>query len=183
MEDLELVTALRRGDETAFVQLVNQLRPAMLHLAASLVGSDQLAEEVVQDTWVAVVQGLTRFELRSSLRTWIFSILFNRVRSAAHREWRHVQEDARLPVASFFSSFPMDPASSLLEGEAMRALSHAIAALPPTQKAVLQLREIEGWTSEEVQKLLRVSPGNQRVILHRARTRLRRALHMAQEEH
>ena len=176
MEDLEIVMALRRGDEAAFFQLVHQLQPAMMQLALRCSGSKLAAEEAVQDTWLAVFQGLPRFELRSSLRTWIFSILLNRVRSTAHREWRHAQDDPRLPVGSFFSSIPVDPAKSLLEEEALRALSHAIAALPPIQKAVLRLRELEGWTSGEVRELLRVSPGNQRVILHRARMRLRRVL-------
>jgi RNA polymerase sigma-70 factor, ECF subfamily len=183
VDDLELVTALRRGDESAFCQLVDQLQPAMMQLALRHSGSRLSAEEALQDTWLAVLRGLTRFEFRSSLRTWIFSILLNRVRSAAHREWRHAYNAYQLPVDSFFSSLPVDPASSLLAEEALRALAHAISALPPTQRVVLQLREIEGWSSEKVRELLRVSPGNQRVILHRARTRLRRALRPLPGDH
>jgi RNA polymerase sigma-70 factor (ECF subfamily) len=147
----------------------------MLRVAAGYVGRRSIAEEVVQDTWIAVMGGLGRFELRSSLRTWIFDILINRARTAAQRERRH-SERATDSLAAFSSPPPADPEHVLLDVELRDALSAAIAELPQAQRAVVTLREIEGWTSAEVREVLRVSAGNQRVILYRARARLRRAL-------
>jgi RNA polymerase sigma-70 factor (ECF subfamily) len=176
MQDRELVQALRRGDEKAFYGLVRELHPTMVHAATRFVGSGGKAEEVVQDTWIAVIEGIERFELRSSLRTWIFGILLNRLRTAAYRERRRAIDTSQLASADLKASFPADPAFALLHSESLRALSQAVAALPATQWEVLRLRGFEGWTSEEVAKRLRLSAGNQRVLLHRARAHLRQVL-------
>ena len=176
MQDRERVEALRRGDEKAFCGLVRELHPTMVHAATRFVGSGGKAEEVVQDTWIAVIEGIERFELRSSLRTWIFGILLNRLRTAAHRERRRARDTFQLARADLEARVSADPASGLLDTESLRALSQAIAALPATQREVLRLRGFEGWTSEEVAARLRLSAGNQRVLLHRARVRLRQVL-------
>jgi len=147
----------------------------MLRVAERYVGTRAIAEEVVQDTWIAVFRGLPRFELRSSLRTWIFDILVNRALTAAHRE-RHSIEHAVDSLAAISPCLPEDPERALLDGELRNVLSAAVAALPPAQRAVVRLRELEEWTSAEVRDELRLSAGNQRVILHRARARLRAAL-------
>ena len=176
MQDRELVQALRRGDEKAFYGLVRALHPTMVQAATRFVGSGGKAEEVVQDTWVAVVEGIERFEFRSSLRTWIFGILLNRLRTAAHRERRRARDTFQLAGADLEANLRADPASLLLDTESLRALSQAVAALPATQREVLRLRGFEGWSSEEVAERLRLSAGNQRVLLHRARAHLRQVL-------
>lgn len=197
-DDSRTVAALRAGDELAFAELVETLGPSLTRLARALV-PPAVVDEVVQDTWLGVVTGIDRFEGRSSLRTWIFRILTNRAKSRAMRERRTVPFSSLLPAddegpsvdpSRFLpeSSGPLAhhwatppprwdaPEERLLAAETMDVIKQAIAALPPAQRAVITLRDVEGWTSTEVCELLRLSEGNQRLLLHRARTRVRAAL-------
>jgi len=200
-EDLRLVEALRSGNESAFVSLVNMYHALMLRLAMIFVPSETIAEEVVQDTWMGVLHGLDRFEGRSSLKTWIFRILTNRAKTRAQREGRSVpfsalpefttelQEPAIEPErfhgpdhqwpghwVSFPRSWEEIPEERILSQETMTRIQEAIDTLPVGQREVITLRDIEGCTSEEACDLLGVSEANQRVLLHRARCKVRRAL-------
>jgi RNA polymerase sigma-70 factor, ECF subfamily len=199
--ELELVAALRRGDEAAFVRLVERYQPTMLRVAALYVHTPAAAEDVVQETWLGVLRSLERFEGRSSLKTWIFRILANRARSRGEREGRSIPfsalaggEDSDEPAvepehflppdhgrwAGHWSSLPQSweglPEQQLLAGETAGMIKATIQALPNAQQMVISLRDVEGWTSDEVCAALGVSDGNQRVLLHRARAKVRRAL-------
>ena len=199
-EDRELVRALRGDDERAFARLVDELGPALLRLARSYVRSQAVAEEVVQEAWLGVLRGLDRFEERASLRTWIFRILANTAKTRAVREARSVplsslegadDEHGRpaVDLDRFVSAGADDghwvsaprrfselPEERLLGKETAGVVRGAIDALPATQRAVISLRDIEGWSSEEVRNVLDLSETNQRVLLHRARSRVRQAL-------
>jgi len=200
-EDVRLVEALRSGNESAFVSLVNMYHAQMLRLAMIFVLSEAIAEEVVQETWMGVLHGLERFEGRSSLKTWIFRILTNRAKTRAQREVRSVPfsslseftselhesgieperfqgPDQRLPGSwvSFPRSWEEIPEKRILAQETLKRIQEAIDALPIGQREVITLRDIEGCTSEEACGLLGVSEANQRVLLHRARCKVRRAL-------
>ncbi|MBI5494866.1 MAG: sigma-70 family RNA polymerase sigma factor [Deltaproteobacteria bacterium] len=196
MDEAVLLERLRRGDEAAFSHLVERHHRPLLRLARSFVSSQAVAEEVVQDTWVAVITGLPTFEARSSLKTWIFRILANRARTRGVREGRSVPfsslsgDDEPAVDASRFSANGMwsrppeawdgnAPDTILMNGEAMRSLSRAMEELPPAQAAVVTLRDVAGMDSAEVCSVLEISETNQRVLLHRARSKLRRVL----EEH
>ncbi len=197
--DAELLARLRHGDEAAFAELVDRWSAPMLRVALTQTRMRALAEEAVQDTWLAVLQGLDRFEERSTLKTWVFRILLYTCRGAAERErrvpplsdvqrddgHRSVPEDRFLPSdhphwPGHWSQPPRSwtrtPDDALLTSELRRHLSSAVAALPQRQRQVLVLRDVEGWTSEEVCRLVGVLPGNQRVLLHRARSTVRAAL-------
>lgn len=199
-DETRLIEALRRGDETAFLSLVTMHYAAMLRLAQMYVGSRAVAEEVIQDTWVGVLKGLDRFEGRSSLKTWIFRILLNRARTRAQRENRSI------PFSALFSdSEPSEPAvdpgafrqsedqypghwltppsgwdalpeERLLSRETRQQIDTALTTLPPAQREVITLRDIDGWSASEVCDYLDISEANQRVLLHRARSRVRREL-------
>jgi RNA polymerase sigma-70 factor (ECF subfamily) len=195
-EDAQLVEALRRGDEQAFMELVDRYQASLLKVALTYLGDKSSAQEVVQDTWLGVLQGLPRFEARSSLKTWIFGILMNSIRKHRKREARApiptVLEDQQsahdepavdqrrfasnrhwsAPPASWSSL----PETRLLSGETLGLLRAAILALPENQRAVITLRDVEGMSSAEACNVLALSETNQRVLLHRARSRLRRAL-------
>jgi RNA polymerase sigma-70 factor (ECF subfamily) len=196
-DDALLLERLLAGDEHAFMRLVEQYGPAMLRVATSLVRSRSVAEEVVQDTWLAVLRGIERFEGRSSLKTWLFRILVNRARSQYAREARSVPvsalagpgeeggDDGDLldgldPSTGWWIASPRPwsacPVERLLSSEADACVRGAIEALPPAQRRVIELRDVEGWPASEVCELLELSEGNQRVLLHRARTKVRRAL-------
>ena len=200
-EDLRLVKALQSGNESAFVSLVNMYHSSLLRLAMIFVPSEAIAEEVVQETWMGVLHGLDRFEGRSSLKTWIFRILTNRAKTRAQREGRSVpfsslsefslelQEpaieperfygpDQQLPGGwiSFPHSWEEIPEERILSQETMERIQEAINTLPIGQREVITLRDIDGCTSEEACDLLGVSEANQRVLLHRARCKVRRAL-------
>lgn len=198
-DESALLAALRRGDEAAFVELVGRHQRAMLRVASAYVPSRAVAEEVVQETWLGVLQGLARFEGRSSLKTWIFRILVNRARTRGEREGRSIPfsdlapADAEGPTvdperflpaghpdAGWWAGHPASwdgaPEQRLLAGEARGQIEAAIAALPDSQRAVISLRDVEGWGSAEVCDLLGISEGNQRVLLHRARAKVRQAL-------
>ncbi len=206
-EDLRIVETLRSGDESAFVSLVERYHASMLRLAMVFVPSQAVAEEVVQETWMGVLLGLDRFEGRSSLKTWIFRILTNRAKTRAQREGRSVpfsllpefNSDISEPAVeperfrgadqqwpghwiSFPSSWDEIPEERILSQETLTRIQEAIDALPPAQREVITLRDIEGWPSDETCSLLGVSEANQRVLLHRARCRVRRALERYFEE-
>jgi RNA polymerase sigma-70 factor, ECF subfamily len=196
--DAELVSQLRAGDETAMAQLVDEWSPAMLRVARSFVDSPQSAEDVVQDTWLGMLGGLARFEGRSSLRTWAFSILVNRARTRGAREaktltWSPLDSPERPPVEDRFTGFggehPLPwtsidvpsrwdtvPENVALSREVLHQLDRALSALPPRQRKVVTMRDVCGMTADEVCATLNISPQNQRVLLHRARAVLREGL-------
>jgi RNA polymerase sigma-70 factor (ECF subfamily) len=198
-EDLELVERLRAGDERAFMMLVEQHQAAMLRIARMYVSSYAVAEEVVQEAWLGVVKGIDRFEGRSSLRTWMYRIVANKAKTKGAAERRSLpfsslagedepnpgvdpawfqDADDRAPGA--WRTLPWDwtgvPEDRLLGTETLRQVGRAIETLPPMQAQVIRLRDVLGWSSEEVCNALDLSETNQRVLLHRARTSVRREL-------
>jgi RNA polymerase sigma-70 factor (ECF subfamily) len=196
-DETKIVELLRAGDEDAFRELVRAYNPSLLRVARIYVPTRVLAEEVVAETWLAVLEGLDRFEGRSSLKTWIFRILTNRAKTRAVRERRtlplsafqpgRIQEpaldpdrfrdwdDPRWPGHWSVPPTPW-PEDRLLAAETREKLAEAIDALPGTQRAVISLRDLEGWSAEEVCNALGLSETNQRVLLHRARSKVRKAL-------
>jgi RNA polymerase sigma-70 factor (ECF subfamily) len=197
VDERRLVEALRMGDEAAFEQLVRMYNASLLRVARLYVSSSAVAEDVVQETWVGVLNGIARFEGRSSLKTWIFRILTNIAKTRGIREGRSVPfsslqgEDVSGPTVDPDRFLPPDhptepggwaappaplPEDLLLADEALRVVEAAIDALPPGQRAVITLRDVEGWSSDEVRNVLELSETNQRVLLHRARAKVRRAL-------
>lgn len=198
-EERRLVEGLRAREEHAFVELVERHGAAMLRLARSYVSSGAVAEEVVQEAFVGVLSGIDRFEHRSSLKTWLFRILTNCAKTRGAREARSLPfsslADPGEPTvdpgsfldgghrwAGHWASAPQRfdalPESRLLRSEARALVGETIATLPPVQRAVITLRDVEGWDSSEVCELLEISEGNQRVLLHRARARVRRELEL-----
>ncbi len=200
--DIHLLEMLRHGNEAAFVSLIDRYYTSMLRLALVYVPTKAVAEEVVQEAWLGVLQGLRRFEGRSSLKTWIFRILTNCAKTRALREGRSIpfssmpnyeaqfHEPAVDPErfippddpqgkgrwATYPQTWDSIPEACLLSQETQAYIERAIEALLPSQRAVITLRDIEGWTSDEVCRLLEISQANQRVLLHRARSKVRRAL-------
>ena len=200
-EDSHLVDLLRNGDEQAFVMLIDRYHNTLLRLALMYVAIHSVAEEVVQETWLGVLKGLSRFEGRSSFKTWLFHILTNCAKTRAQREKRSVPfssltgDDPGQPEyavepdrfrgadqewpghwISFPSNWDDMPENRLLSQETRQHITAAIDMLPANQRAVVQLRDIEGWTAEETCNLLGISETNQRVLLHRGRSRVRKAL-------
>jgi RNA polymerase sigma-70 factor, ECF subfamily len=194
--DAELVDALRDGDERAFRELMESCDSALLRVAMIHVGSRAVAEEVVQETWLGVIRGLDRFEGRSSLKTWIFRILTNVASSRGAREARSLPfsslgGDGAEPLgpdrflgadhgrlAGHWALAPSrwpTPEERLLAGESGDVIAAAIEGLPPAQRAVVALRDVEGWSAAEVCNVLDISETNQRVLLHRARSKVRQA--------
>ncbi len=185
--DEELLTRLRAGDEGAFVILVSRYNGSLLRLARSYVPSDAVAEEAVQDTWMGVVRGVDRFEGRSSFKTWLFRILVNRARTAGVREPRNLPlADSELAVdPSRFNgngawAQPLeawsDTDNRLVAATWTQCLSDALGELPPRQREIVIMRDVEGLPGADVCDVLGVSEGNQRVLLHRGRSRLRSKL-------
>jgi RNA polymerase sigma-70 factor, ECF subfamily len=186
--DAELLAALRAGDEQAFVVLVRRHHSTMLRLALGYVASLAIAEEVVQDTWLAVLRGISGFEGRSSLRTWVLRILVNRARTAGERERRSIAvpdpepavDPARFDTSGSWASPPerwVEEAHDRLRAAKVTArLRSAIGELPQRQREVVLLRDVDGLSSEEVCSVLDISQANQRVLLHRGRSRLRQVL-------
>jgi RNA polymerase sigma-70 factor (ECF subfamily) len=191
------VAALRAGDEQAFLQLVQRLHPSMLHVALAFVSSRAVAEEVVQEAWLGVLQGLGNFEGRSSLRRWIFGVVSNCARTRGAREARTIpfsslaaegEADPAVEPSRFrppdhshwpghWSAPPTPwPEEQVLRRESLEAVQRAVEDLPAAQRAVITLRDIEGCESSEVCDLLGISEGNQRVLLHRARSKVRARL-------
>ena len=184
-DEVDLVDRLRAGDESAFVTLVGLYQPRMLRLAEATVWSRAVAEEVTQDTWLAVLRGVERFEGRSSFKTWLFRILLNRARSAASREQRAGRPDDSIVEDRFDSSGAWatppeawaDRVDDRLVAEQLAArVQQLLPALPDSQRQVVVLRDLEGVSPDDVANLLGVSDGNQRVLLHRGRARLRQLL-------
>jgi RNA polymerase sigma-70 factor, ECF subfamily len=190
-DESALIASLRAGDERAFMQLVEEYTPGMRRLALTYVRTPALADEVVQEAWLGVLKGLDRFEGRSSLRTWIYTIVANIARTRAVREARSVPLSSLAPddadddepsvdpdrfVADGHWSRPVEPWRRVLDAEARAVIDAAIAKLPPQQAQVIQLRDVEGWSSEDVRNVLQISETNQRVLLHRARSKVRAAL-------
>jgi len=198
--DATLLTALRAGDERAFAELVDRYGPLLMRIARMHVRTDAAAEDVVQETWLGVLKGLKRFEGRSSLKTWLVRIAQNRARTRGERDARSVplsalagagEDDgptvdadrfldrghARWPGHWAAAPRPWEmPEERLLGRETLEVVREAIAALPERQATVIALRDVEGLSSEEVCDALELSEGNQRVLLHRARARVREAL-------
>ncbi|MBO0825682.1 MAG: sigma-70 family RNA polymerase sigma factor [Actinobacteria bacterium] len=186
-ENADLLDRLRAGDEQAFAALVARHQSTMLTLASGYVPSRAVAEEVVQDTWLAVLRGLDNFEGRSSIRTWLFRILVNRARTAGARERRSVAvedmgpvvDQSRFDSAGNWSALPEhweQVDDRMVAAKMADYLRAAIDALPARQREIVILRDIEGLTSEEVCVVLDISVVNQRVLLHRGRSKLRQAL-------
>jgi RNA polymerase sigma-70 factor (ECF subfamily) len=199
-EDLQLVQALRAGNEVAFMMLVERYGPAMLRLALMYVPTRAVAEDVVQEAWLGVLKGLDGFQGRSSLRTWIFRILVNTAKTRGQREGRSI------PFSSLWSPDPESepavaperfrpagdrladnwlekpaswegvPEDHLLSRETLDRITESIDLLPPNQREVIRLRDVLGWSSAEVCDALDISATNQRVLLHRARSKVRAAL-------
>jgi RNA polymerase sigma-70 factor (ECF subfamily) len=202
IDDQPTVAALLAGDEAAFVALVDRYYAPMLRLAAVYVADRSVAEEVVQETWVGVFQGLPHFAGRSSLKTWIFRILTNQAQTRGKREARTVpfsalaggDDEGDEPTVDPSRFLPADharwphhwatppqswagaPEDQLLAQETRRYLKQALSTLPPTQRSVIIMRDVEGWESVEVCNVLGITETHQRVLLHRARAKVRRAL-------
>ncbi len=198
-EDLALLERLRAGDEAAFGALLRRHQPQMLRVARMYVSTHAVAEEVVQEAWLGILQGLEGFEGRASLRTWMYRILTNIAKTRGQREGRSVPfsalagEDSDAPAMEdawfrgssdrwpdSWASLPDDwrgiPEDRLLGHEVRTLVRTSIDALPPMQAQVIRLRDVQGWASAEVCNALEISETNQRVLLHRARARVRRAL-------
>jgi RNA polymerase sigma-70 factor (ECF subfamily) len=188
--DAELLARLRTGDERAFMELVDRYGPLMLRIARAHTPSRAVAEEVVQEAWLGVLTGLERFEGRSSLKTWLLRIVANRARTRGERERRSVPlsslesgddgptvDPSRFLDSGAWGIAPAEwPEERLLAGETLEQVKLAIATLPPRQQEVIVLRDIEGWEPEDVSQALEISDGNQRVLLHRARAKVRNEL-------
>jgi RNA polymerase sigma-70 factor (ECF subfamily) len=199
-EDSHLLAALRAGDERAFSTLVDRFHASMVRLARTYVPSAADAEEVAQEAWLGVLKGLDRFEGRSSLQTWIFRILTYQAMNRGKRARRtvpfsvlanaadepvepSVQPERFLgphgPLAGHWAQPPQswgEPEEQLASSETMALIGQTIDTLPPAQRRVITLRDIEGWSSTQVCQLLGLSESNQRVLLHRARSKVRSAL-------
>lgn len=192
-DDQALIEKLRARDKASFVALVRELHGSLVRVAMLFVKSRALAEEVAQDTWGNVLASLARFEGRSSLRTWVFRICTNRARTVAGRESRSTPvselekpgddpvEPARFNAAGMWADPPGawtddTPERVLDRAEAVEEIQRALAEMSAMQRAVLTLRDVQGLDSAEVCNVLELSESNQRVLLHRARSRVRRAL-------
>lgn len=202
-DEARLIASLLRGDEAAFMRLVEQYQAAMVRLAQVYVRDRAVAEEVAQDAWVAVLKSLRQFEGRSSFKTWLFHILVNAARTRSQRERRSVPfsalapddegllgdepsvaperfRPADAPYAGGWIAFPQPwdalPEASADNRETRERIAAAIERLPASQQSVIRLRDIEGYSADDVCQMLDISEGNQRVLLHRARSRVRQAL-------
>ncbi len=203
-DESALIAALRKGDEAVFAQLVDQHTPSLLRVARGYVSSHEIAEEVVQETWIALIKGIAKFEGRSSLRTWLFTVMINIAKARGIRERR----DSDTAIAAFTggtvdparfrdagdpypghwkpdevpSPFPETPEGSVLGGELVAVAQRELDKLPDRQRTVVALRDMLGFDSGEVCELLNISVANQRVLLHRGRAVLRAALENYLEE-
>jgi RNA polymerase sigma-70 factor, ECF subfamily len=188
-DDEALIAALRRGDADAFATLIDRHSRAMIRVALAYVPTRAAAEEAVQETWIAVMRGIDGFEGRSSLKTWVFRILTNVAMRIGPRERRSMPfsalaeaEDTGAPSVDPDRFLPADhavfpghwaimptswptPEDGVLAGETRDVIAAAIAELPPAQRTVIALRDVEGWSSDEVREALEISAGNQRILL------------------
>ncbi len=201
VRDAELVGRLRDGDEAAFASVLDEWSPGMLRLARSFVSTPESAAEVVQDTWLAILGALDRFEGRSSLRTWVYRILVNTAKRRAAREQRVVPMSSISPADAgptvdpdrfqgpdepypgHWRALPApwpelapSPEQRTLDAELQARLEDALAGLPERQRSVITLRDVQGRPAEEVCAILDITPANQRVLLHRARAHVRARL-------
>lgn len=197
-DDAALVTRLGVGDEEAFAVLVSRYHGSLIRFAMSFVSERSAAEEVVQETWLGVIRGLSSFEGRSSLKTWIFRILANRAKTRGKREARSIPfsslkdpqsesdyepavDPSRFTSRGSWADPPQRwtnaaPEELLQRQETMDLIHRAIGELPPNQRAVVTLHDVEGVEPEEICNILEISETNQRVLLHRGRSRLRLSL-------
>lgn len=197
-DETTLITALRDGDEAAFAQLVDQHTPSLLRVARGYVPSGEIAEEVVQETWIALIKGIDNFEGRSSLRTWLFAVMINIAKTRGVRERRHADaeiaaytggtvdparfREAGDPYPGHWkadeqpSPFPDTPEGSVLATELIDVARDELDKLPERQRIVVTLRDMLGFDSNEVCELLDISVANQRVLLHRGRAAVRQVL-------
>jgi RNA polymerase sigma-70 factor, ECF subfamily len=198
-DDHALLAALREGDDDAFSILIDRYHASLVRIATLFVPDHGVAEEVAQETWIGVLRGIDRFEGRSSFRTWLFGILANQAKRRGERERRMVpfsaltrSPDGAEPAVEperffqpgeeypgYWASPPSRwelPETAFLAGEAREEIERAVAALPPNQRAVITMRDVEGWSAAEVRNILSISDTNQRVLLHRARSKVRREL-------
>jgi RNA polymerase sigma-70 factor, ECF subfamily len=198
VDESGLIAALRDGDQTVFAQLVDQHTPSMLRVARGYVSSREIAEEVVQETWIALIKGIAGFHGRSSLRTWLFSVMINIAKARGLRERRDADaaikaytggtvDPARFrgtddPYPGHWkpddvpSAFPDTPEGSVLGDELIAVTRRELDRLPERQRAVVTLRDMLGFDSAEVCELLDISTANQRVLLHRGRAAVRQVL-------
>jgi RNA polymerase sigma-70 factor (ECF subfamily) len=196
LPDAEIVAALKRGDEAVFADLVDAYSPGLMRMAQMFVRDRAVAEEVVQETWLGVLRGIDRFEGRSSLKTWIFRILMNTAKTRGQREARSVPFSAAAnddepsvdpdrflgPDHRFRGGWMLGPSEwatpeeELLQGETLDVILNAIDQLPEAQRAVITMRDLEGFPPDEVAEVLDITDGNQRVLLHRARSKVRNAI-------
>jgi RNA polymerase sigma-70 factor (ECF subfamily) len=194
-EEALLVARLRARDESAFAELVDRYDASMRRLAQTFVRSPAVADDVVGDAWLGVLRGIDRFEGRSSLKTWIFRILTNTAKTRAERERRSVpfsslepqggEDDASVDPGRFLAdgawatppvAWDTVPEERLLSTETREVIDRAIAGLTPGQRAVITLSDVEGWPAAEIRNVLGLTETNQRVLLHRARSKVRAAL-------
>jgi RNA polymerase sigma-70 factor (ECF subfamily) len=200
-DESALVEALRHGDEAAFTELVERHHPALVRLAMSFVSTRAAAEEVAQETWLAVLEGIDSFQARSSLKTWLYRILVNRAKTRGVRESRSVpfsslaeagddgepsvdperfMDESHPRWPGHWTAYPGRlsdaPEERLLSRETREVIADAIETLPASQRQVIELRDVEGCDSEECCRILGLTEGNQRVLLHRARSRVRAEL-------
>ena len=201
LDESSLLAALRKGDEHAFADVVDRYSSSLLRLAMAYVPSRAVAEEVVQETWMGVFEGVSRFEGRSSFKTWLFKILTNRAKTRGQRESRYEGFTEKTGTGDEEGGSGVDldlfiqngsraghwiepphawdhgtPERLALSKESIKQIEKAIEALPDMQRQVITLRDIEGVSSEEICNILDVTETNQRVLLHRARSRVRRTL-------
>jgi RNA polymerase sigma-70 factor (ECF subfamily) len=198
LDESELIAALRDGDEAAFAQLIDQHAPAMLRVARGYVPSHEIAEEVVQETWIALLKGIDTFEGRSSLRTWLFAVMINIAKARGIKERRGADaeisaytggtvdparfREAGDPYPGHWlpeeepSPFPDTPEGSVLGNELVDVARRELDKLPDRQRIVVTLRDMLGFDSNEVCELLDISMANQRVLLHRGRAAVRQVL-------
>lgn len=200
-DDAQLIEAIKRHDEVAFAKLVERYQATLLRIALVYAGDRAVAEDIVQDAWVGVLAGIAKFEGRSSFRTWLFRILVNRARTRAGREGRTIPFSAladgglesnapSVPARRFCGSdsewaghwsvppnaWGSSPEEQLLARETQDLISRELVRLPPAQREVITLRDVNGWSAEEVCNVLGLTETNQRVLLHRARSRVRASL-------
>jgi RNA polymerase sigma-70 factor, ECF subfamily len=197
-DDGHVVAALRAGDEAAFARLVDRHAPSMLRVARGYVHTHELAEDVVQETWIALLKGIDKFEGRSSLRTWLFTVLINIAKTRGIRERRDVEVQMKAFIGDTVSParfrpagdewpghwkpnevpapFPETPEGSLLGSELTAVALRGLDGLPERQRVVVTMRDLLGLDSDEVCKLLDISTANQRVLLHRGRAAVRQVL-------
>lgn len=193
----DLIEALRRGEEAAFTALLARYQAPLVRLARTFVVDELTAEEVVQETWIAVLKGIDRFEARSSLKTWLYTILMNRAKTRARRDERYAAtsldddaDDTGMAQERFFpagheweggwrehpASWEGIPETRMISRETHDVIRRTMEMLPTMQRQVMLLRDVEGWEAPEVCNLLNISETNQRVLLHRARSKVRQAL-------